>query len=670
MAQPVWSLSVDLQTKTATFQSGMSDAAKSARDAFKDVKQGADEMASGVAGASARTEYSMMEARHGVMMLGEEFGVHLPRGITTFITSLGPVGAAMEMAFPFLAIILGATLLIEHLMKVGEAAEKAAEAGRTLGEDLDKGIIKAKEGMIDAAIEIRKLAGEPAWDLLEEKLKLQDANEGIENVRQLKKEIDELLKAHGETSNWAPWHWGDHSDDNAAKTKSLEEQMRGKSQSEQAVVLSSALSLQSKILEQMKGQTDVSHAQLGNQQAYVDFLKKETDLIQDQADHAVLADQAKAGKDRADKIKQYEAEQQKLYETQQRGLEQRRRAEEEFAKKNVEIAKKALDDKLKLEDEELKATESVTKAFVDEQKEKARIGEELGKEEAEHTKKMANLNLQAEETQTKDMVKLHKNRSQQVLAEQIAGENAAYQAQMRGFETEIGSLDKSGKDYEVHLRQLQDREIELTKEHENKLTQIQEQAAEERNARVLTAYRKFSDDISSDMTRALMGQETWAKMSLQLGKQVAAGLMENAFKSVLANDYTKESDAAAAARKAFLAGMHFPFPVNIVAAPVLAAAAFASVMAFEGGGIVPGVEKGDVVPARLSPGEAVIPKQMTENLSNAARHGDGCNKPAHHYHYNANYHIHALDGDSVERVLDEHGDKFAEKFHQHVRRGR
>ena len=45
MAQPVWVLSVDLQTKTATFQSGMADAAKSANGAFKDIKKGAADMA-------------------------------------------------------------------------------------------------------------------------------------------------------------------------------------------------------------------------------------------------------------------------------------------------------------------------------------------------------------------------------------------------------------------------------------------------------------------------------------------------------------------------------------------------------------------------------------------------------------------------------------------------
>src|ERR1700677_2541498 len=175
MAQPVWVLSVDLQTKTATFQSGMADAARSARESFQEIKSGANEMGRATSG-------SMMEARHGVMMLGEEFGVHLPRGLTTFIASLGPVGAAMEAAFPFLAIILGATLLIEHLVKVGEAAEKAAEAGHKLDDDMTLGVNHAKEALIDAAIEARKLAGEPAWDLIAEKMKLQDVDRGIENL--------------------------------------------------------------------------------------------------------------------------------------------------------------------------------------------------------------------------------------------------------------------------------------------------------------------------------------------------------------------------------------------------------------------------------------------------------------------------------------------------------
>src|SRR6202042_2705048 len=112
--------SVDLQAKTAAFTTGLADAAKGARGSFQDIKDGASDM-------GKETGASMMEARHGVMLLGEEFGVHLPRALTSFIASIGPIGAAMEAAFPFLAIAVGATLLIEHLAKMHEAGEKLTD---------------------------------------------------------------------------------------------------------------------------------------------------------------------------------------------------------------------------------------------------------------------------------------------------------------------------------------------------------------------------------------------------------------------------------------------------------------------------------------------------------------------------------------------------------------
>jgi hypothetical protein len=665
MSNPVWVLSVDLQTKTAVFQTGMADAANAARGAFKDIKQNAGEMADGVEGASSRTNYSMTEARHGVMMLGEEFGVHLPRGLTTFIASLGPVGAAMEMAFPFLAIILGATLLIEHLTKIGEAAEKAAEAGRTLDDDLTGGIIKAKEGMIDAEIEIRKLAGEPAWDLLDEKLKLEDAGEGVENVNRLNKALQDLVKANGATSNWNPLNWADHSDEVQNKAKALQEQMHGKNQSEQTSVLNDALQVQSKILEQMKGQTDVSAAQLKHQEAYVEFLKKETELIQDQADKSALADQAKQGKDRASKIAKAEQEQAALYELQQRHLEERRRAEEEYAKKVGELHKKEAEESVKEANEEFAATSAVMKEVLDQQKQQAELAEQLGKEEAEHSKKMAALELQDENNQTKELVKVHKSRSAQILASQIDAENADYQSQMRAYNTEMASLDKFSKEYQVHLQQLNDKEIELTKEHENKLTQIKLQADEERNQRILAADTKFNDAIASGMAKVLTGHEGAAKMLTSLGTQVAAGMMENAMKSILANNMTKESDAAAAARKAYLEGQKIGGPAGTIVGAAMGAMAFASVMAFAEGGIVPGVEKGDTVPAMLTPGEGVIPKQTMENL----KHASQPSQTVVHLHYNNENHVNTIDGDGMKDALEKNHDVFAEHVHKTLRAG-
>src|ERR1700677_2944204 len=150
MAQPVWVLSVDLQTKTATFQSGMADAAKSARGAFTEIKSGAGEMSGEVGG-------SMMEARHGVMLLGEEFGVHLPRGVTSFLASIGPVGAAMEAAFPFLAIAVGATILIEHLVKMHEAGLKLTEDQGKFGVAVNNAFNQLDEKIIQAQIRTDEL---------------------------------------------------------------------------------------------------------------------------------------------------------------------------------------------------------------------------------------------------------------------------------------------------------------------------------------------------------------------------------------------------------------------------------------------------------------------------------------------------------------------------------
>src|SRR5580698_6774352 len=150
MAQPVWVLSVDLQTKTATFQSGMADAAKSARGAFAEIKSGAGQMGGAVGG-------SMMEARHGVMLLGEEFGIHLPRSLTMFIASIGPVGAAMEAAFPFLAIAVGATLLIEALVKVHEAGEKVTEEQGKLGTAIRNAFNQLDDKILQAGIRADEL---------------------------------------------------------------------------------------------------------------------------------------------------------------------------------------------------------------------------------------------------------------------------------------------------------------------------------------------------------------------------------------------------------------------------------------------------------------------------------------------------------------------------------
>ena len=163
------------------------------------------------------------------------------------------------------------------------------------------------------------------------------------------------------------------------------------------------------------------------------------------------------------------------------------------------------------------------------------------------------------------------------------------------------------------------------------------------------------DTIASGLTATLMRHQSFASMMGSIGDEVASGMLQTAIKSAMALDFGKEKEAAAAARKAFLTGWNFPFPANIVMAPTLGAMAFASMMAFAEGGLVPGVEMGDVVPAMLTPGEAVLPKKMTEQISRASDSDSNQRTPVHvHVHHNPT--IHALDAESMGRVLQKNAD--------------
>lgn len=195
MAQPVWVLSVDLQAKTATFQTGMSEAARSARGAFDEI--------GGAAGQGGRRVGSgMMEARHSVMLLGEEFGVHIPRALATFIAGLGPIGAAMEAAFPFLAIAVGATLLIEHLVKMHEAGEKLTEDQVKFGTAVNNAFNSLDNKILEAQKRADELRGDHLGALHKE-LELIDR----QSMEELVKSFEEVARAADVVMKDLEGHW-------------------------------------------------------------------------------------------------------------------------------------------------------------------------------------------------------------------------------------------------------------------------------------------------------------------------------------------------------------------------------------------------------------------------------------------------------------------------------
>lgn len=713
MAAPVWVLSVDLQTRTATFQSGMSDAAKSARGSFNDIKSGASEM-------GRETSGSMMEARHSVMLLGEEFGVHLPRALTTFIAGLGPIGAAMSAAFPFLAIVVGATLLIEHLQKVKEEGEKLTESQMAFGTTVANVMNQLDEKLLQAGIRTDELNGNHLA-ALEKQLQLIDH----QSLKELEHSFEEIAKSSDVTMALLKTHWYEFDsgadgakhalDEFKSKYELLLAQGKDKEASDfLAGTLKSAeriREMQSQMIDN-QAHSDSTGKLTGNYEKYVEAHKalkdagtgisdkeiqaqvqlvealqmqveaeqKVHDLKKLEESNARTGTQNRIDADDDKLARERMQEQKRLQEEQDKADEQSYREAvariQEAERLKIDATEKGSNERLAAIDAAIKDEQSkglqetnfykdllaqrvnLATEIAQEQK---KLSADAAKEEADHTEKMGMLKVEADRQASALALATRKKGDEERVKSDEALADEEFQVKLKASQAEIAALDKTGKDYENKLKQLQDRQTELIQAHENQVTAIREKAEIDRASRIESAEKRLNDSIVHGLTEVLMRHQSFTSMLNSLGSEVVAGMLKNAELMITADGRTKAHDAAFAARQGFKAGTHFPFPLNLVMPEVLAAGFFSSVMAFAEGGLVPGVGLGDIQPAMLTPGELVIPKQMTERLSRAS--DDSGNSGQHvHVHHHATYHINAVDGASVEGMLNKHADK----FHKHV----
>ncbi len=68
--------------------------------------------------AMGKSTVNIREARGEAMLLGEAFGVHLPRHVTSFVATLPGVGEALESAFAATAVIFIAEAIVKLTEKV------------------------------------------------------------------------------------------------------------------------------------------------------------------------------------------------------------------------------------------------------------------------------------------------------------------------------------------------------------------------------------------------------------------------------------------------------------------------------------------------------------------------------------------------------------------------
>jgi hypothetical protein len=296
--------------------------------------------------------------------------------------------------------------------------------------------------------------------------------------------------------------------------------------------------------------------------------------------------------------------------------------------------------------------ESERKAGEDAKKAQA----EAGKEEADNEEKMGMLALAAHKQHQQMLDSMRHMTADQRANEEKANADAEFKIKDDALNKQIADLDKTGKDYANKYQQLQDKEKQLTQQHEDEVTAIKEKAETERNARILSAEQATTSQIASGLTKSIMGHQTWASMVTSLGDQAVSGMIKNSLSIMMQQDKERLGDARKAASSAYATGESMGGPAGLVLGPVFAAAAFAGVMAFQDGGVVPGTGKGDKVPAMLEPGEGVVPGGVMDGLRNMARSGNMGGGTHMHAHVNPTYNLQALDTDGMQKVLDKHND--------------
>jgi hypothetical protein len=717
MAQPVWTLSVDLTTRTASFQTGMADAAKAAKGSFQDIKSEADSMGRSVNG-------SMMEARHGVMLVGEEFGIRLPRALTTFIASIGPVGAAMQAAFPFLAIIVGATLLLQHLAKLKEAGEELTASQAKFGHTAATVLSGLNDKLLEAGIKADEL-NDNHLAALNKQLQLIDHA----SLKELEEAFDTLAKSADQTFAHLKTSWYQFGAGSAGAKHAMDEfgqsyqKLLDKGDAAGAADLLAGtrksaehvLDLQKQITAALneKG-TEGDFGNLSKVQALENELKKtgasyDTKAIQsqeqlvgflnDQAtaqdkvnaakaqekDNAVHSTQNKLDEDAAKvaainaagqrKVdEEAERDREKAYRTAVEGLQESERQKIDATKEGSTARLAAIDAAIKEEESKGLQEEGFYRGLLTSRvnllrqmsEEEKKITAEAGKEEAEHGEKMGELQLAADRQAAQLRISEGRVSLQEQLDMEMGFAAQEYDLKKQELNQEIAALDQTDKEYANKKKALNDKLLELDQQFANQDALLMQQNQKKQFDIIAADSKRIADTMADGFVSVLQKKESFARMLAQIDGQIAKDALKSALQLSLelatVQGRKRFGDARTAAADAFASAG------NPIVGTVLAASTFAEVMALDAGGIVPESNRGvDSVPAMLSPGESVLPKKLTEMLTQAARTGSqGAQEVHNHLHFNPT--INAVDADGVDRMLQKHSETFMRHYVNHARR--
>jgi hypothetical protein len=601
----------------------------------------------------------------------------------------------MEAAFPFLAILVGAMLLLEHLSKLKEAGHQLTESQVNFGTVAANTLNGINDKLLAAGIRADELNHNHIGALNKaiERIDHQSMNELVSSFNEVSKAADGVLSK-------LDTHWYSFDAGSKKAKQSLDDfrshydqLLAAHNETGASDFLAETLKSQQKILDLQK-QANANQFKSGEKGQHVDTGKFEEaknalkaigatwDTKEVQAQESLvgaLRDQVANQKALADlkaldtknvktEDSNREAERQaKATAATEAGLDARIHIEGEAHKKHAEMLAAEVADEQLAANLKFAADRSFYEAVKKMDAERAKRADEGGREEAEHESKMAQLVLAGQKEHTESLLAQHRASAQEVLDIDRKAEMQSFQTQTDALQKELAALDHADADYLNRVQALNNKLVELKQTHDNKMQALDDQSARKELSALDSWTARMRSDYASGFSQVIMGKQSFAQTMQKIDSQI----MESALKFALNGLMQMETvqgrkrfgDARTAAADAFASAG------NPILGAVEGVAAFASVMALQSGGIVPGVGTGDTVPAMLEPGEGVLSNAVMDKLNYASKFGsDRSGGGETHIHIHHSPTIQALDSEGMSRVLDKHSDTLARHFNNHLRK--
>jgi hypothetical protein len=608
MPNVVGTLTVNLEASTASFSGDLGKAAKSAEDFGKTASA-----------AGERVEFSMMEARGGLAMMGEEVGVRIPRHLQTLIATIPGVGTAFATMLPLIGVIAAIGIIEKLIEKHKEAAKELAESIGAVDVAVEKSGANTRIELLKLSKEFDDLTGNHAKALVDE-IELLDAI----TLKQLGTELEGLAKLgdkvfasmqKAETSFWFGGQWNSaaaqvKTDLDAFNTK-LELLVHTGTKADVAVAVVQHLADVTKELNKEQG---LQSTQTGHKDR-VEALKQELTLAQALAKEYAEADAVEGAHKKVEAAKE--------------GIKIAKQEAEEF-KKSSEIMHRAMEERKKDAIEAAKSAEQLNKIVEeldrDIAKEKEKAGKEwlkiqarIGEEERKQAEMIAKLEAAGEIEAARHSIALHQATAREAADVEAQAVQKMTQIDVTALDKEIQRLDKHDAEYLLKLKKFEDAKAQVILKGELEATKIRNTAEQVLFQESQKALERSSDAVAKTAARNIASGKDMAAAFAQMGTQMLESAAENVIKMALLQDVKKLRDAKSAASSTYAHVMEtVPPPYAFPLAIAEGAMAFAGVMSFEHGGRIPG---SGPVPIMAHGGEHVLTKAQVDRGEASERRG-------------------------------------------------